>query len=275
MNLGKSNSFNSEDEDDEDNQKDLASSGDSSVGSNSNTTPSNNNNLSLSSSTSTSWHSSKLNSGSGAVVNSLESNSSGSNNHHTSAIIKMISSITKVASGSSSSAPKSSNGGTGGSNRMLNYLHLNIKCGSPPSSVSGAGTPVDHCTSLDSQHYNTIHGGGTDSYQNSLNCHSPINYERLFQPSNVGSNSSSSSGSSKQRSRSHSGGPLFPNGFTPQIRHSALISAGMAVRTGSLRRQSDTPTPIDYNSSGEILLSSSSRSHRTSPNGSSLFESFR
>lgn len=183
----------------------------------------------------------------------------------------MISSITK---GSSSSAPKSSNGGTGGSNRMLNYLHLNIKCNSPPNSVSGAGTPVEHCTSLDSQHYNTIHGGVTDTCSNSLKCHSPVNYERLFQPNNVGSNSSSSSGSSKQRSRSHSGGPLFPNGFTPQVRHSALISAGMAVRTGSLRRQSDTPTMIDYNI-GEIPLSSSSRSHRTSPNGSSLFESFR
>lgn len=108
-------------------------------------------------------------------------------------------------------------------------------------------------------HYHTVHGT-TSISQNHY-------YERAASPLY-------STTPSKQRTRSHSG-PTYPLGFTQQIRHSALISAGIspaaaASTTGApnaarhvYRRQSD-----DSESASTSLRS------RVSPS-SSFFDNFR
>ncbi|KAI7690883.1 hypothetical protein SSS_02833 [Sarcoptes scabiei] len=154
--------------------------------------------------------------------------------------------------------------------RILNHLHLNIRCNSPPNSNGNSES--------NTQHYYTVHGFNHDNYQQKR---SPINEKMFMAPNELKQQQISQ----QNRSRSHSGGPIFANtGFSQQVRHSALISAGLSTRgvcsngcqsSSSSRRQSDTSTPDDNNNPSSSSLNSS-RSYRTSPNGSlSLFESFR
>lgn len=103
-------------------------------------------------------------------------------------------------------------------------------------------------------HYHTVHGTSVSQghYYGDGNG-SPL-YTMMMTPN-------------KQRTRSHSG-PTYPLGFTQQVRHSALISAGIAPTATAtarvLRRQSD-----------DSETASTSLRSRVSPNGSSFFDTFR
>lgn len=113
-------------------------------------------------------------------------------------------------------------------------------------------------------HYHTVHGTSHISHHPQCYPYTPLNT-----PSSMADGSVSPVGGcpvyySKQRTRSHSG-PTYPVGFTQSVRHSALISAGMAtLGTSQRRRQSD-----------DSEQASSSLRSRASPSGSSFFDSFR
>lgn len=144
--------------------------------------------------------------------------------------------------------------------RSINRRHS----ASPPESNGNVSKSVNESSSTSTMnssesgshhsHYHTVHGIGNHSQHGSINpdgSSSPIY-------------SLSSPFCNKQRTRSHSG-PTYPIGFTQQIRHSALISAGMATSGAtSRRRQSD-----------DSEQTSSSLRSRVSPSGSSFFDSFR
>ena len=124
-------------------------------------------------------------------------------------------------------------------------------------------------TTTHPSHYHTVHGTSHIGHHHYYQSPNHLHYN---QPTTNNSDGSGAGGviglfTSKQRNRSHSG-PTYPiSGFTQQIRHSALISAGMATLGtvhNTRRRQSD-----------DSEQHSSSLRTRVSPSGSSFFDSFR
>ena len=126
----------------------------------------------------------------------------------------------------------------------------------PESGKSGSSTMGS--TDAHPTHYHTVHGtshiGHHHQCSNAITSHtSPATPDGACHGYNC-----------KQRNRSHSG-PVYPIAFPQSMRHTALISGGMAtLGASSRRRQSD-----------DSEQTSSSLRSRVSPSGSSFFDSFR
>ncbi len=122
------------------------------------------------------------------------------------------------------------------------------------STSSAMGSTDAHPT-----HYHTVHGTSHIGHHHQCNNAAASNH-----PSTAMSEGGCPGYNCKQRNRSHSG-PVYPVAFPQSMRHSALISGGMAtLGASSRRRQSD-----------DSEQTSSSLRSRVSPSGSSFFDSFR